>query len=86
MSSRKVKVSVFSYPEDYNRTLSLKRISEIVEQVEILDEFFSSKSLEQLMSEYVDKVDIYASFVDELRWYRIVLRDSESRLVKLYKA
>ena len=86
MRTRKVTVSVFSYPEDYNRTLSYKRLLEIHEVFEFSDRFPSSKTLEDVLRVYIDKTDVYASFIDELRWYRIIVRDSERRISHLYKA
>lgn len=86
MRTRKVTVLVFSYPEDFNSTLSYKRLLEIHEVAEFSDKFLSSKSLEYILREYIDKVDVYASFVEDIRWYRIVVRDSEHRISHLYKA
>lgn len=86
MCTRKVTVLVFSYPEDFNSTLSYKRLLEIHEVAEFSDKFLSSHSLETILREYIDKVDVYASFIDELRWYRIVVRDSERRISYIYKA
>lgn len=86
MSTRNVTVHVFSYPADYNKTLSLKCISGFEEVLEFKAKFLSSLSLEQLLAEYIDKVDVYASFVDEIRCYRIVLKDNESRIYKIHKA
>lgn len=86
MRTRKVTVLVFSYPEDFNSTLSYKRLLEIHEVAEFSDKFLSSQSLETILREYIDKVDVYASFIDEIRWYRIVVRDSELRISYIYKA
>lgn len=86
MRTRKVTVLVFSYPEDFNSTLSYKRLLEIHEVVEFSDKFLSCQSLETILREYIDKVDVYASFIDELRWYRIIVRDSDSRISKIFKA
>lgn len=86
MRTRKVSVYVFSYPEDFNSTLSYKRLLEIHEVAEFSDKFLSSQSLETILREYIDKVDVYASFIDEIRWYRIVVRDSERRIIYIYQA
>ena len=86
MRSRKIYVTVFSYPEDYNRTLSLKRIAEIIETVEFREEFVSSRSLEDILSDYSDKLDVFASFVVEIRWYRVLVRDHFRRVVLCKKA
>lgn len=86
MSTRKVTVYVFSYPADYVKTLSIKRLSEITEVLEYIDIFTSADSLEELLAKYIDKVDVYDSFVDEIRSYRIVLKDNERRIFKIHKA
>lgn len=86
MSTRKVNVYVFSYPADYAKTLSIKRLSEIPEVLEYIDTFISADSLEELLAKYIDKVYVYASFVDEIRCYRIVLKDNERRIFKIHKA
>lgn len=86
MRSRNIYVTVFSYPEDYHRTLSLKRISEITETVEFREEFISCRSLEDILSDYDDKLDVFASFVEEIRWYRVVVRDHSRRVILCKKA
>lgn len=86
MSTRNVSVFVFSYPVDYITTLSYTRLLEIREVLEFKDKFLTSKSLEQLLAEYIDKVDVYASFIDDVRCYRIVLKDNDRRIFKIHKA
>ena len=82
MCSRKVSVTVFSYPLCFKRKLFHKSSG----REEIIDEIDSSQTLEDLMSSYYDKISLIASFEDDLRWYQIILLDSQSRLVKLFKA
>lgn len=86
MCTRKVTVHVFSYPADFGKTLSIKRLLEIPEVLEYIDTFISDDTLETLLFKYIDKVDVYASFVDEIRSYRIVLKDNERRLYKIHIA
>lgn len=86
MRSRKIYVTVFSYPEDYHRTLSLKRIAEITETVEFREEFISCRSLDDILSDYHDKIDLFASFVESIRWYRVVVRDHCGRVILCKKA
>lgn len=86
MRSRKVTVIVVSYPEDYNRSLSLRRIMEMQEVLEYRETFVTSTPSRQILQEYIDKVDVYASFVDEIRWYRIYVRDSEFSISQIHKA
>lgn len=85
MSTRKVTVYVFSYPADYAKTLSIKRLSEITEVLEYIDIFTSADTLEELLAKYIDKVYVYDSFVDEIRSYRIVLKDNERRIYKIHR-
>lgn len=85
MSTRKVTVYVFSYPADYASTLSINRLSEIPEVLEYIDSFISADSLEVLLAKYIDKVDVYDSFVDEIRSYRIVLKDNERCIYKIHR-
>lgn len=56
------------------------------EVLEYIDTFISADTLEELLFKYIDKVGVYASFVNELRCYRIVLKDNERRIFKLLKA
>lgn len=56
------------------------------EVLEYIDTFVSDYSLEELLFNYIDKVDVYASFVDEVRCYRIVINDNERRIFKIHKA
>lgn len=86
MCTRKVIVYVFSYPADYVSSLSIKRLSEIPEVLEFIDSFTSADLLEELLAKYIDKVDVYASFIDEIRCYRIVLKDNDRRIFKIHKA
>lgn len=86
MSTRKVTVQVFSYPADFGKTLSIKRFLEMPEVLEFIDVFLSADTLEAILFKYIDKVDVYASFVDEIRCYRIVVRDNDRRIFKIHKA
>lgn len=87
MCTRKVSVYVFSYPEKVK--LPLYPLFFDVEDGEVLEheeKFLTDKSLEEVLLSYVDKTEVFASFVDNIQWYRIVVRDSEGRLVKIFKA
>lgn len=86
MRTRKVTVIVFEYPEDMTKTMSLKRLFEIDEELIFWDEFFTDKSLDSLISDYHCKVERYAAFSDEVHCYRVIVRDIEGRLVKIFKA
>ena len=86
MNTRKITVHVFSYPSDFCKTFSIKRLSETQERLEYTDNFLSDKTLEQLLVTYTGKVAVYASYIDEIRCYRIVLKDNERRIFKIHKA
>lgn len=86
MRTRKVSVYVFSYPEKVKLPLYPLFFDELDEVLEQEDKFLSDKSLEEILQRYVDKTEVYASFVDKILWYRIVVRDTDGRLVKIFKA
>ena len=81
MRTRKVTVIIFEYPEDMIKTLSLRRLFEIDEELIFWDEFMTDKSLDDLISRYRSKLERFASFSDEVHCYRVILRDYESRRV-----
>ena len=83
--SRKVSVYIFQYPEDANRTMSLRRFMELTEDLLWSDRFFSSNDLRDLLKVYKQKLIDYASLVGEPHVYRIVIRDSESRLIASFR-
>ncbi len=86
MRTRKVSVYVFSYPEKVKLPLYPLFFDELCEVLEQEDQFLTDKSLEEILQRYVDKTEVFASFVDKIQWYRIVVRDTEGRLVKIFKA
>ena len=86
MSTRKVSVYVFSYPEKHKLPLYPLFFDELGEVLEQEEKFLTDKSLEEVLQLYVDKIEVFASFVDKIQWYRIVVRDTECRLVKIFKA
>ena len=83
--SRKVTVEIYQYPEDANRTMSLRRFMELTEDIIWDEHFYSSRDLRDLMTLYRDKVKEYATLVGEPHVYRIVLRDSDSRLINSFR-
>lgn len=86
MSSRKVSVYVFSYPEKVKLPLYPHFFVSSDEVLEFEDKFITDKSLEEVLQLYVDKTEVFVKFVDKIQWYRIVVRDTEGRLVKIFKA
>lgn len=83
--SRKVSVYIYQYPEDANRTMSLRRFMELSEDLIWSDHFFSSNDLRDLMSMYRRKINDYAALIGEPHVYRIVVRDSDSRLINSFR-
>lgn len=86
MRTRKVSVYVFSYPEKVKLPLYPNFFVYSDEVLEQEEKFLTDKSLEEVLQSYVDKTEVFASFVDNIQWYRIVVRDTEGRLVKIFKA
>lgn len=86
MRTRKVSVYVFRYPEKVKLPLYPLFFDELGEVLEHKEKFLTDKSLEEILQRYVDKTEVFASFYDEIQWYRIVVRDTEGRLVKIFKA
>ena len=85
MRSRKIKVEIYQYPEDANRTLSLRRFMELTEDIIWDEHFFSSRDLRDIMSLYREKVKDYAALVGDPHVYRIVVRDSDFRLINSFR-
>ena len=83
--SSKVSVYIYKYPEDANRTMSLRRFMAISEELIWSDHFLSSLDLRDLMTMYRRKVKDYAALIGEPHVYRIVIRDSESRLIASFR-
>ena len=83
--SRKVSVYIYQYPEDANRTMSLRRFMEMSEEIIWSDRFFSSKDLRDLLHVYKQKLIDYSALIGEPHVYRIVIRDSESRLLATFR-
>ena len=86
MLSRLVYVCIYQYPEDANRTLSLRRFMELSEELLCNECFFSDNDLRDLLKKYENKVIDFATLIGEPYVYRIVIRDSDGRLVKIFKA
>ena len=87
MLTRKVSVYVFSYPENVKVPSMFPFFcDELGEVLEHEEKFLTDKSLEEILQRYVDKTEVFASFDDNIKWYRIVVRDTDGRLVKIFKA
>lgn len=80
MPSRKVSVYIFRYPEDANRTMSLRRFMQLSEELLFYESFYSSAELRNLINVYQQKVVDYAALIGEPYVYRIIVRDSDSRI------
>ena len=83
--SRKVSVFIYQYPEDANRTMSLRRFLEMSEEIIWTDRFFSSNDLRDLLKVYKQKLIDYSVLIGEPHVYRIVIRDSETRLIATFR-
>lgn len=87
MSTRKVSVFVFSYPETVKVPTMFPLFSdELGEVLEFQYKFLSDSSLEDVLSIYVEKTKVFAINKDCVFWYRVVVRDTEGRIVKIFKA
>ena len=69
-----------------NKTLSLRRLFEVSEEIIHAESFLSDKLLVDLLYEYCGKAENYASLSDGLHVFRVIVRDSENRLIKIFKA
>lgn len=83
--SRKVSIYIFQYPEDANRTMSLRRFMELSEELLWNERFFSSNDLRDILNVYKEKLIDYAALIGEPHVYRLVVRDSDSRLIATYR-
>lgn len=83
--SRKVSIYIFQYPDDANRTMSLRRFMELSEELLWNESFFSSNGLRDILNDYKEKLIDYAALIGEPHVYRVVVRDSDSRLIGSYR-
>lgn len=83
--SRKVSVYIYQYPEDANRTMSLRRFMELTEELLWSERFFSSNDLRDILEVYKEKLIDYAGLIGQPHVYRVVVRDSDSRLIGSYR-
>lgn len=83
--SRTVSIFIFQYPEDANRTMSLRRFMEMSEELIWRDHFVSDYDLRDLLKIYKQKLIDYSVLVGEPHVYRIVVRDSDSRLIASFR-
>lgn len=88
MRSRFVSVYIFQYPEDANRSLSLRRLAEIVSAEELIYKvrFETSLTLTECLSYFIGNTKEYASLLGETHCYRVVVRDFDSRVSSNFKA
>ncbi len=83
--SRRVSIYIYQYPEDANRTMSLRRFIEISEDLIWSDHFDSDNDLRDLMEVYRRKINDYAALIGVPHVYRIVVRDSDARLINSFR-
>lgn len=82
MRSRYVTVYIYQYPSDANSTMSLRRMAEIVSSESLIykERFETSLTLNECLSYFIDNTKEYADLLGEVFCYRIVVRDSDSRV------
>ena len=83
--TRLVSVYIYQYPEDANRTLSLRRFMELSEELIWSEHFLSSDDLRDHLKVYKQKLIDYSALIGEPHVYRIVIRDSDSRLIASFR-
>ena len=83
--SRKVSIYIYQYPEDANRTMSLRRFMEMSEDLIWHDFFVSDDDLRELLKVYKQKLIDYSALIGVPHVYRIVVRDSDSRLIESFR-
>lgn len=83
--TRKVSIYIYQYPEDANRTMSLRRFMKLNEELLWSELFLSSNCLCDILNVYKQKLIDYSSLIGETHVYRIVIRDSESRLIATFR-
>ena len=82
MHSRYVSVYIHQYPSDANSTMSLRRMAEIVSSETLIyqERFVTSLTLNECLSYFIGNTKEYADLLGESHTYRIVVRDSDSRV------
>lgn len=82
MHSRYVSVFIYQYPLDANSTMSLRRMAEIVSSESLIykERFVTSLTLNECLSYFIEHSKEYADLLGESHCYRIVVRDSDSRV------
>lgn len=83
--SRKVSIYIYQYPEDANRVMSLRRFMELTEEFLWSERFFSSNDLRDILNVYKEKLIEYSALIGETHVYRIVVRDSVTRLLATFR-
>lgn len=84
--TRKVSVYIYQYPKDANSSLSLRRMLEINEELIYKEKFVSSKPLNVILQQFCDHTHDYALMCETEHCFRVVVRDSESRLSISFRA
>lgn len=82
MRSRYVSIYIYQYPPDANSTMSLRRMAEIVSTESLIykERFLTSRTLNECLYYFIDNTKEYADLLGESHCYRIVVRDSDSRV------
>ena len=87
MHTREISVRISHYTLTKRGKAALFSINSFSEDsLDWDDKFLSDKSLEEILILYTDKVKTYAINFDDVFSYRIVVRDEDCRLVKIFNA
>ena len=83
--SKRVSIYIYQYPEDANRTMSLRRFMEMSEELIWSEHFDSDDDLRDILKVYKQKLIDYSALIGEPHVYRIVIRHSDSRLIASFR-
>lgn len=86
MTTRRVTVCIYEYPKDYLSSFSIRHLLEIDEDLIFHDKYLSERPLCELMQRHINHVQDYAGMLEEEHCFRIVVRDSDSRLSLSFRA
>lgn len=84
---RKVTVYIFRLDDLTYGTIALAfSVNAVpIEDLELHDHFLTDKSLFEILDVYTKKIEAFASLMDKPYYYRLVIRDSHDRIVRIIK-
>lgn len=86
MPIRNVSVCIYQYPKDFLLTFSIRRFSEVNEELIFHDKYLSDRPLYELLQLHVDHTHDYALMRETEHCFRVVVRDSVDRLSISFRA